>query len=1042
LLLQPGCRGACAAFPRRNRVCIVMKGIFGLDKSIVKRLTFYSVILTVTSLLLTGSATIWVSRDIQKKDVLEGLEKTAQQVALGIDAHLDRAVTILDVFAQAHDLTSMNQSALNAALSRFLMQQRSLFSELVLLDANGGESARVSIFRISQPSELASRSDSPEFQAVVERRNYVGPIHISKQSNVPVTVVAVPVVRPGLETRGALLATVTLKEMWDMVSQMRFGESSYAYVVDQSGRLVAFKELTEMYHLFGRDMVRIPEVERFISRVPWDVGQDHEYPGLRGNEVIGSYAVVANAGWGVIVELPVREAFAGIWNMAFSLGFLLLGAVLIVSFVTPIVIGRVTADLDLLREGAKTIGEGDLDHRIAIKREDELGLLAQVFNSMTSQLRSMVGNLEQRVAEREQAENALRESEAKYRGLVESTADWVWTCDVNEMNTYTNEAVKDLLGYTTEEVIGKRTSSLMHPEDRERVRRWFDAAVEEKRGWKGSTLRWLHRDGSLRFFESVAQPILGYRGQLLGFTGIDRDVTERKRAQDTLRESEERFRHISELSPFGISIVEPDGRYIYLNRKFVDIFGYSLEDIPNGDAWFQKAFPDDEYRREAISTWLSEMIEPERYPVKVKEYVVSCKDGSSRNVLFKAITMGDRKQFIVYEDLTERRRMEEELLKIQKLESVGILAGGIAHDFNNLLTGIIGNISLAKMSARSGERAFDWLKEAEKASARAKELTQQLLTFSKGGAPVKKKASLNGVVVDTCEFILRGSNCRCEFDLPNDLWQVEIDEGQISQVINNIAINADQAMPAGGVIRVSARNLVLDRACELPLDPGQYVKVSIRDQGAGIWKDSLPRIFDPYYTTKQKGSGLGLATAFSIMKKHDGYITAESEPGHGATFHLYLPGFPEEARPAPPEEKEKPPAGKGKILLMDDEELICQVASAMLAHLGYEVQSVRDGMAALEMYERERRASRPFDLVIMDLTIPGGMGGRETIGRLLDMDPHARAVVSSGYSNDPVMASHARYGFCDVISKPYRISELGAVVHKAINNVGIMSQGV
>jgi two-component system, cell cycle sensor histidine kinase and response regulator CckA len=1011
-----------------------MKWIFGLKTSIVKRLTFYSVVLTASSLLLTGVATIYVSREMQKKDVLLGLEKTAQQVAVGIVSHLGKATTTLSVFADVHELTHLDHNGLNAALSRFLIQQRRLLNELVLVDVSGKEKARVSTFRIYQPSELLDRSSSVEFQVPSTGHNYVGPIHISKQSNVPVTVVAVPIRHPGGTVGGALLAEVPLREMWNIVSEIEFGQSGYVYVVDQAGRLVAFKELSEIYRLFGQDMVGIPEVKRFISRVPWDVNQDHQYRGLRGEEVIGSYAVVDHANWGVVVELPVVEAFAGVRHMIISLGVLLLAAVLITSITNPLLIKRVTADLDLLRQGAELIGKGNLKHQIDVRREDELGILAQVFNSMASQLRKMIDNLEQRMAERERAQVALREGEKRYRNLVESTLDWVWICDINGRGTFSNEAVEQLLGYKPDEVVGRISSELLHPEDQQRVEPWFRKAVEQKRGWKSSTMRWLHKDGSVRFLESTAQPIFDSHGQLVGFTGIDRDVTERKRAQDILQESEERFRHISELSPFGISLIEPNGRYIYLNRKFVEIFGYTLDDIPTGREWFRAAFPDQEYRREVISNWLSGIEQPSKREIKTMEYVVTCKDGTLRDVLFKAVTMKDERQFIVYEDLTERKRIEQELLRIQKLESVGILAGGIAHDFNNLLTGIIGNISLAMMdAAERNDKTYRWLKEAEKASARARELTQQLLTFSKGGAPVKKKASLRGVVVDSCEFILRGSNSRCEFAIENDLWLVEIDEGQISQVISNIIINAVQAMPEGGVVEVTANNYVLDASSELPLAPGRYVRISIQDEGVGIWKESLPKIFDPYFTTKQTGSGLGLATVYSVMTKHDGYITAESEPGSGAAFHLYLPAASDEAPIVEAEEVTETHTGKGKILLMDDEEIIWQVAGEMLAYFGYEVHFAKDGSKALELYKEAMEASQPFDLVIMDLTIPGGMGGKETISRLLEMDPEVRAIVSSGYFNDPVMADYSKHGFRGVVSKPYRMGELSDVIRKIFN---------
>jgi two-component system, cell cycle sensor histidine kinase and response regulator CckA len=825
--------------------------------------------------------------------------------------------------------------------------------------------------------------------------------------------------------------------MWSIVSEIEFGKMGYVYVVDQNGGLVAFKDLSEMYNLFGRDMTSNPEVKRFISRVGWDVNQDHQYLGLGGKQVIGCYAVVDKSSWAVVVELPVQEAFAGIRSMMVTLVVLLVVSILVACILNPLLFRRITVDLEKLRQGARLIGEGNLDHRIDIKREDELGILAQVFNSMATHLRGMVDRLQQRMVERELAEAALRSSEEKYRNLVESTVDWVWTSDLDGRNTFSNEAVQQLLGYKPSEVIGKVTCDLMHPGDRKKNRRWFHSAKEQRRGWRGSTSRWLHKDGSVRFLESTAEPIFDSRSQLIEFSGIDRDITERTLAQNTLQESEDRFRRISDLSPFGISIIESDGTYLYVNKKFIEIFGYTLEDIPNGKTWFHKAFPNTDYRREIISVWFSDLQTAKRHEVRTREYIVRCKDGAFRNILFKPMTLGDKRQFIIYEDLTERKKLEEEVLKIQKLESLGILAGGIAHDFNNLLTGIIGNISLAKMKLEAGHPAQRNLEEAEKASARTKDLTQQLLTFSKGGAPVRKMASLHGIIVDSCEFVLRGSNKRCEFDLSENLWLVEVDKGQISQVISNIVINADQAMPGGGVIKVKAENCLVAPDCGMPLTPGMYVKISIKDEGIGISKDNLSKIFDPYFTTKQKGSGLGLATVFSILKKHEGYITAESEPGSGTTFHLFIPALHEGTIGVPEEVKSEAVIGKGRVLVMDDEELIQQVAGAMLNHLGYEVQFANDGLKTLEMYKNAKQSSKPFDIVLMDLTIPGGMGGEETIHQLLKIDPQAKAVVSSGYFNDPIMADYAKFGFRGVVSKPYKIQELSEALYKIMNEPSV-----
>ncbi len=388
---------------------------------------------------------------------------------------------------------------------------------------------------------------------------------------------------------------------------------------------------------------------------------------------------------------------------------------------------------------------------------------------------------------------------------------------------------------------------------------------------------------------------------------------------------------------------------------------------------------------------------------------------------------------LVFRDITERVEMEEEIVKAHKLESVGILAGGIAHDFNNILTAILGNISLAKMYADPNDTIYKKLEDTEKASHRAKNLTKQLLTFSRGGEPIKKVVSLAEIIRDSSLFALTGSNCRCEFKLAPDLWTVEADDGQVSQVIHNLIINACQAMPHGGTIQVYADNVAVTEKDGMLLDPGNFIRVSVNDCGTGISKRALPRIFDPYFTTKENGSGLGLASAYSIIKKHDGCINVESEQGVGSSFQIYLPSTNKikQKNEHLPQELNR---GCGRVLVMDDEVIVREVTGTMLASLGYEVEYAAEGEQALRMYQERMNSDRRFDAVIMDLTVPGGMGGKEAIRQLLEIDPGARAIVASGYANDPIMANHADYGFLAVLSKPFNIEYLAQALDNLLKN--------
>ncbi|MBI5249809.1 MAG: PAS domain S-box protein, partial [Desulfomonile tiedjei] len=514
----------------------------------------------------------------------------------------------------------------------------------------------------------------------------------------------------------------------------------------------------------------------------------------------------------------------------------------------------------------------------------------------------------------------------------------------------------------------------------------------------------------------------------LGVHGTARDITDRKRAEDALRESQEKYRLVVDNAKEAILVVQ-DMMLKFVNPRAMELSGYTEEELKLAD-FTDFVHPDDRAMvAERYARRMSGEYVPSVYPFRIFDRFGNIKWAEITAIPVKWDGKPATLNFVV--DITARRRLEEELVKIQKLESLGILAGGIAHDFNNILTVILGNISLARMHAASSEETKRRLKEAEKGCLQAQGLTQQLLTFSKGGAPIRKAMEISHLIKDSCHFAVRGSNVRCEFSLADNLSTVEIDDGQIGQVINNLVINAVHSMPQGGVIGVGAENVTVDSSQGLPLKDRDYLKIVVRDHGVGIPQNILPRIFDPYFTTKQKGSGLGLATAYSIVKNHEGLITVESVPSFGTVFHVYLPASKREA------EKSATPGevvtgGAGRILVMDDEDSIRVVAAEMLSTLGYDVQCARDGYEAIQLYRFARAANSPFDVVILDLTVPGGMGGAEAIRKLLEIDPGIKAVVSSGYSNDPIMASFNQYGFCGVVAKPYTSRDLSETLTRVI----------
>ncbi|HAO93821.1 MAG: hypothetical protein A2X99_09570 [Deltaproteobacteria bacterium GWB2_55_19] len=511
----------------------------------------------------------------------------------------------------------------------------------------------------------------------------------------------------------------------------------------------------------------------------------------------------------------------------------------------------------------------------------------------------------------------------------------------------------------------------------------------------------------------------------------------KEKAEDALRRNESSLEYAQHMARLGHWELDIPANRLHWSKEIYNIFEISPQEFEASyEAFLSAVHPDD---RALVDSAYMESVKSGR-PYEIAHRLL-LKNDTVKHVIEKGFTEyapdgSPARSVGTVQDITERRKMDEELLKMEKLESLGILAGGIAHDFNNVLTGIIGNIYFARESLDK-DRREQALNEAEKAAMHAKELTGQLLTFARGGSPIKKTAVVSEIVRTSAEFMLRGSNVRCEFSFADSLKTAAVDPGQISQVISNIILNAKQAMPEGGVVKVSAGNADAWTDKRLPFKDGSYVRISIEDNGPGIPEEIRHKVFDPYFTTKNEGNGLGLASVYSIIARHNGHVSFDSTPGVGTVFHIYLPASNESVAESP-----AGPAGPdaaitqghhGRLLVMDDEEMIRDIALEILETSGYEARSASSGEEAIKMYQKAFEAGSPFDVVIMDLTIPGGMGGKEAIQMLKEIDPAIKAIVSSGYSDDPIMAEYERYGFIGVVVKPYRVQELCEAVSTAIN---------
>jgi two-component system, cell cycle sensor histidine kinase and response regulator CckA len=384
-------------------------------------------------------------------------------------------------------------------------------------------------------------------------------------------------------------------------------------------------------------------------------------------------------------------------------------------------------------------------------------------------------------------------------------------------------------------------------------------------------------------------------------------------------------------------------------------------------------------------------------------------------------------------ELTHRQKAEEELQKAQKLESLGLLAGGIAHDFNNLLGGLFGFVDLARRNSGDVSTVRECLDEAMECCSRARDLTQQLLTFAKGGMPVRKALSLKPVLEKSAKLSLSGSNVRCDLQIPSMLRTIKGDEGQLSQVFNNVILNSRQSMPDGGLITLCASNEDLRRSELINIPEGSYVRITFTDDGPGIARDVLSKVFDPFFSTKQGGSGLGLATSYSIVKKHDGHILIDSDVGSGTVVTIYLPAS-EDVISEKDTTQTEVFTGNARILFMDDDEAIRRSVSKMLEKTGYEIVCVKNGEDAVTMYKKALHTAEPFSVVILDLTVIGEMGGEKAIRKLQEIDAKVKGIVSSGYADSPVLSNPSVYGFTGDIAKPYIADDLLKVINAVLTN--------
>ncbi len=648
----------------------------------------------------------------------------------------------------------------------------------------------------------------------------------------------------------------------------------------------------------------------------------------------------------------------------------------------------------------------------------------------------IVSNLHSTLKKSKEKEKVLSENVELMQSILDSSTDFIFVKDTNLRTILCNEMVAKSVGKNASDLLGH--NDIENGVDIELVKGNPEKGIrgyenDDLAALSGETLSnpedLVYSNGQVYVFDTVKRPLRNRKGEIIGLLGISRDVTERKKIQNQLVESEKRFRMLYTEKVSGMSIHEIildefekpiDFRFLDVNPAFErltglrskDIIGKTIREVlpAHAEHWINI------YGKVALT---GENIKFEDYAPEFNKYFSISAFSYSRGYFA-----------VDFEDITEKNKLEAMIQRNQKLESIGILAGGIAHDFNNLLAGIFGYLEIALMYSKENVFVTDFLNKAISAYDRAKALTLQLLTFSKGGNPIKKIASLIPILKTAIPFSFSGSSIAIEYDLDENLWITEIDENQIAQVIDNIALNAQQAMPDGGKFIVRAENIILKQE-EFPISKSSqtFVKISLQDNGIGIPKEILPRVFDPFFSTKIKGNGLGLTTAYSIIKKHEGFLDIESEQGKGSTFIIYLPAL--KTKPVTySEEREFVPKGKARILLMDDERYIQEIEYLRMNTMGYQVFLANHGDEAIQIFKEAEEKGNQFQLVILDLTIPGGRGGIQTLEEIRKINSSIPVIIASGYSESPAIATPTEYGFNASLKKPYSKDELIKILNK------------
>lgn len=907
----------------------------------------------------------------------------------------------------------------SADIFQAVLKENPNYQNITLTALNGD------VLASGRPSSATNLKDRKHVSEALSKKSFaVGEYIISRVGpKVPAFAFACPVFSENNEPIAVLTAAIKLTQFSRIHEISGLPGKSFIAVTDHKGIRLFYYPEQENTNPVGKP----------IQKSAWKTARDTQEPGFFLGS--GSDGIKRVSAFEQVRLTPEDPPYLYVWAgapeteilatatavMTRNLLLMLSGTV-VVLFIAWVV-GRktlISPIMDLV-ELTSNFASGSLDARSQLeKKPDEVGALARAFNEMAEAINS--------------AQKILLDSEARFRLIMDSLDSIVYVADMNTYEVlFINASGKQKLGDISGQICWQ---SIQRNQDGPCPFCTNEYLLDEE-GRPGGIHTWEFKNSlSNHWFYIHDRAIEWIDGRIVRLE-VATDITTRKLAESKLAEERERLAVTLASIGDGVITTDTEGRVTLINHVAEHLTGWHHDDAI-GRPLTEVFHIINEVTRQLCESPVDKVLATGQIIGLANHTALIAKDGVERNIADSGAPIRDNDGqvigvVLVFRDVTEQLRTEQELAKTKKLESIGLLAGGIAHDFNNILAAILGNLDMSLLDDKVGDKTRKLLNEAIKASFRARDLTQRLLTFAKGGQPIKETAALTEIIKDSAEFVLHGNKVACEYNFPHDLWFVDIDKSQISQVVQNLILNACNAMPNGGTIKVSCENISDQRTDAPPSAHGKFVRMQIKDSGTGIQPHLLDKIFDPYFTTKQHGSGLGLAITHSIITKHGGHISVHSTLGEGTTFIIDLPASAETAVADEKPFEPSPTSQPAIILVMDDEEQVRAITRDMLEALGHDVLLANDGEQAVRIYRKELEKGLPPDLVILDLTVPGGMGGRDTIKEILQINPDAKVIVSSGYSQDPIMANFRDYGFCSALAKPCQFSQLARIVDQALS---------